>query len=272
MATLVVHVLRSSSGIHPGSAVALCVARDLANLRGAAVTALAMGDAGDRDHEVARQCAVFGADQLLFVGPPDLPLLAQRLRPRKFFAPQTPEGARFLEQFGVAERGTVGELRVDGRYSVERVPEDVACRVEAGVLPWYDLGDTLEPDYGGAFADGAPVAWLSDPESADNARIYHLSSDDALPSSLRDELGCEGVAVDALSELRDAVLLCTRATLDAQRPAVEDRHRSVRLFVLDPGGDAQLLPVSLAADVHLCGPEAAVFNALKEPAWRASLR
>ena len=54
MASLIVHVLRAPAGIHPASAVALCVARDLATERGATGTALAMGDLnGDGYTDVA---------------------------------------------------------------------------------------------------------------------------------------------------------------------------------------------------------------------------
>ena len=139
MASLVVHVLRAPASIHPASAVALCVARDFATRRGATVVALAMGDAGDGDQDVAAKCSRYGADQILFVGPEDLGRLQERVAPRRVFAPNTPEGRGFLAGLGVEEADTASLLvgrPVDAEEATHAVvgvhPEVVGARVVAG--------------------------------------------------------------------------------------------------------------------------------------------
>ena len=151
MASLIVHVLRAPAGIHPASAVALCVARDLATQRGAAVTALAMGDAGDRDHEVTAMCGRYGADQLLFVGPEDLERLKERVAPRRVFVPNTPEGKTFLANLGIDDSET-SALLVERPMTVEALGDSTGLLLHAGTLPWHNLEDVIDPDYGENFA------------------------------------------------------------------------------------------------------------------------
>ena len=49
MAHIVVYLQRTPHGLHPASAVGLCWARDIASERGATVTAVCPGDAGEFD-------------------------------------------------------------------------------------------------------------------------------------------------------------------------------------------------------------------------------
>ena len=270
MATLVVHVLRAPAGIHPASAIALSVARDLANARGATVTALAMGDAGDRDQNVATKCGMYGADQLLFVGPEDLERLKERVAPRKVFAPNTPEGRAFLAGFGIDQTDTTSHL-VLRPMNAEDLGSAKGHLLHAGTLPWHALADVIEPDYGEHFASGTPVAWLATGDDASPATFYTLQDDPDLSEGALSPLGAQVITNDALGALDGGVLLCSRGGYDGATDALASRNRAVQLWIID-GSEPPLSPsTAAAADFVFAGPADVVVSALKEPQWREAL-
>lgn len=273
MATVVVFVLRDRTGIHPASAVSLCVARDLADRRGATVTALAMGDAGDLDHIVTREVARKGADQLVFVGPADLTSFAHRVVPRKVLVPNTPEGLDVLERLGL-DVGETASLVVATAQEAKTATErrETGLLVTAGTLPWHDCPDAIEPDYGGAFEEGIPCPWVTGaPQAESGGRLVALDHDAGLDASALAELGVESVSADAIADLHDATLLASPAAVADHGETLRARHRSLKLVLIDahapPAGPAP----DLAVDFALVGPSARVLGALKETSWRAAL-
>ena len=64
MAHILVYAQRTPQGIHPASAAALCLARDIASDRGATITAVCPGDAGRADQFVIGAVSRYGADLL----------------------------------------------------------------------------------------------------------------------------------------------------------------------------------------------------------------
>lgn len=273
MATVVVFVLRDRTGIHPASAVSLCVARDLADRRGAAVTALAMGDAGDLDHVVTREVARRGADQLLFVGPADLTSLAHRVVPRKVLVPNTPEGRDVLDRLGLDVSETASLVVATAQQSeTAGTLREVGLLVTAGTLPWHDCPDAIEPDYGGAFEEGIPCPWVTEAgEMESPRRLVALEHDTGLDASAMTELGVETVTAEVIADLHDATLIASPAAVADHDATLRARHRSLKLVLVDahppPAGPAP----ELAVDFALVGPSARVLGALKETSWRAAL-
>ncbi|MGB1700411.1 MAG: hypothetical protein ACPHRO_10680 [Nannocystaceae bacterium] len=270
MATLIVHVLRAPAGIHPASAISLCVARDLATRRGATVTALAMGDAGDGDQDVAGQCSRYGADQLLFVGPDDLPHLMSRIAPRKVFVPNTPEGETFLRRLGIEEPATT-TLHVSAPTTLDDIEDAKGVLVHAGTLPWHALDDVVEPDYGEHFADGSPVPWSAAGVGARKGNFFVLEGDPDCAPDVLPNLNVEAVSVSALPSLDGGALLCSRRGFDADADAIASRNRALQLCVIDPEVPPRALPTTAAADFVFAGPVEDVAEALKEPVWREAM-
>ena len=270
MASLLVHVLRAPANIHPASAVALCVARDFATRRGATVVALAMGDAGDGDQDVAAKCSRYGADQILFVGPADLGRLQERVAPRRVFAPNTPEGRAFLAGLGVEDADTAS-LLVGRPVDAEALGESKGLLIHAGTLPWHALEDVVEPDYGEHFADGVPVPWGSASGDGAPASFYMLDDDPVLSTAELESLKVETIAATAIASLERGTLLCSAPGYRGASDAIATRHRAVRLCIIDASEPPLSPPTTAAADFVFAGPTDAVVTALKEPEWREAL-
>jgi hypothetical protein len=158
MAHILVYLQRTPRGLHPASAVALCLARDVASERGATVTAIGTGDGGPADASLARAAARFGADQLLLAGPTGFSDLVTQLRPAHVLVPWTREGLDAASRLG---RGEPIPRWVDRRRPEFREP-DALTAVVAGEFPWHDFPGVLEAEYGGDVAEGALPPWLTD--------------------------------------------------------------------------------------------------------------
>ena len=126
MAHILVYVQRTPHGIHPASAVALCLARDLGSDFGATITAVCPGDAGKANYKVSRAAGRFGADNLLFAGPTGLGTLQKRLNPGLVLTPWTAEGVAIAEDLEGgpeevrAQQGAHGERDQDRKGQHDR--------------------------------------------------------------------------------------------------------------------------------------------------------
>lgn len=143
MAHVVVYLQRTTRGLHPGSMVALCLAREVAETRGASVTSLCLGDAGAFDDRLIVEASRAGADQIVFLGPEGIHKLFRRLAPRHVIAPYTRESGSVLAQAGI---GPMVGRWIDGPPASPHKLEPVIGTV-AGTLPWQQSPMQIEPEY-----------------------------------------------------------------------------------------------------------------------------
>lgn len=143
MAHVVVYLQRTTRGLHPGSMVALCLAREVADARGASVSSLCLGDAGAFDDRLIVEASRAGADQIVFLGPEGVQKLFRRLAPRHVFAPYTREAGSVLAQAGI---GPMVGRWIDGPPSNPQRLEPVIGAI-AGSLPWQQSPMQIEPEY-----------------------------------------------------------------------------------------------------------------------------
>lgn len=142
MGHIVVYLQRTTRGLHPGSLVALCVAREVADTRGAAVLSLCLGDAGAFDDRVVIEASRAGTDQLVFLGPEGIQKLVRRLQPRHVLSPYTREASSVLAQAGV---GPMVGRWIGGPPGPGKL--ETAVGVVAGSLPWQQAPLLIEPEY-----------------------------------------------------------------------------------------------------------------------------
>lgn len=142
MAHVVVYLQRTTRGLHPGSLAALCIAREVADARGAAVLSLCLGDAGAFDDRVVTEASRAGTDQLVFLGPEGIQKLVRRLQPRHVLGPYTREAGSVLAQAGIGP--------MLGRWfggPPAPVKLETVIGVVAGSLPWQQAPLHIEPEY-----------------------------------------------------------------------------------------------------------------------------
>lgn len=142
MAHVVVYLQRTTRGLHPGSLVALCVAREIADARGSAVISLCLGDAGAFDDRVVVEASRAGTDQLVFLGPEGIQKLVRRLQPRHVLSPYNAEASSVLAQAGV---GPMVARWIGGPPTSGKL--ETAIGVVAGCLPWQQAPLLIEPEY-----------------------------------------------------------------------------------------------------------------------------
>jgi hypothetical protein len=143
MAHIVVYLQRTPQGLHPASAAALCLARDIASDRGATVTGVCAGDAGAFDRGMLAAAGRFGADVMLFCGPNGIDNIRERLNPVHILVPWTPEGAAAVE-------GLSGGPLIPRWLSQPHPPwggADAITGIVAGALPWHEHHTELEAEY-----------------------------------------------------------------------------------------------------------------------------
>ncbi len=142
MAHVVVYLQRTTRGLHPGSLVALCLAREVADARGAAVISLCLGDAGAFDDRVVVEASRAGTDQLVFLGPEGIQKLVRRLQPRHVLSPYNREASSVLAQAGI---GPMVGRWIGGPPGPSKL--EPAVGVVAGSLPWQQMPMSIEPEY-----------------------------------------------------------------------------------------------------------------------------
>jgi hypothetical protein len=269
MAHILVYVQRTPHGIHPASALALCLARDLGSEFGATITAVCPGDAGKANSRVCRATGRYGADALLFTGPDGLTTLHRRLNPGLILVPWTAEGLAVANKIP-------GDAGAVPHWLYEPQPEwssdELVTGIIAGAQPWYDLPTVLDADIeSDANAIECPP-WASDLDPAPTSPLYYLAPPDLDPltrSNLQ-SIGAQPVQEDQATSLSGGTLLLLDTAVDAPPPVIEARPPALRV-ILFPGATPRFHPRWALADWVIPGlwPEAT--RQLRSELWKLSL-
>ncbi len=272
MAHLLVYLQRTPYGLHPASAVGVCLARDLASRWGATVTAIAMGDGGDADTAITNRASACGADIVHYVGEGGFRRSLERLRPRHVLLPWTSEAISIAEEAGLS---APQPRWVRGSQPDEELDEVTA--IVAGGLPWHDFETRLEAEYEGEVASiGLPV-WMSSPiplsTSGNERPLYFVGPsdlDDAVNNGLA-ELGARRITPDEAAQLPNAsTLLWMDAGPNGLPQPIAERPPHIRVVLL-PGASAQPGAAWGEAEFVLVGEWSLVVRELLSPVWRAAL-
>jgi hypothetical protein len=264
MAHILVYVQRTPQGIHPASAVALCLARDIGSERGATVTGLCAGDAGALDKGILAASSRFGADITLFGGPHSLEDLVERLHPVHVLTPWTPEG---LAAVGTLPLGPP-VLRWLDRPDPQWAGADAITGLVAGTVPWHAFGEQLEAEYAGdvelvpmlpwvdrvaAIAAEAPAPTF---QIAGEGPVRYVGPD-ILDDSVRrrlERLDAEPMSLEGMTSMGGGTILWL---LPGAGPIPEaqlaDRNAGTRLVLL-PGPDAKVDASWSSVDWVFAGP------------------
>jgi len=269
MAHILVYVQRTPHGIHPASALALCLARDLGSEFGATITALCPGDAGKANSRICRAAGRYGADALLFTGPDGLAALHRRLNPGLILVPWTAEGIAAADK-------VPGESGAAPHWLYEPQPEwssdELVTGIIAGAQAWYDLPTVLDADIeSDAHAIETPP-WASELEPAPNTPLRYLAPHDLDPltrSNLH-SVGAQSVAPDEAASLDRGTLLLLDTGSDAPAAFIEARSPALRV-ILFPGATPRFHPRWSLAEWVIPGlwPEAT--RQLRSELWKLSL-
>jgi|GEM_PF-1406572 len=157
MAHVVVYLQRTPRGLHPGSALALCLARDVADQHGAAVLGLGLGDAGPFDDRMILEASRAGADQIVFLGPEGIQKLVRRLAPRHVLAPYTREAGSVLAQAGIGPM--VGRWFGGAPEQISKLEPVIG--VVAGTSCWQRAPLQIEPEYEADVTQVELPEWLA---------------------------------------------------------------------------------------------------------------
>lgn len=279
MAHILVYLERTPKGLHPASALALCVARDIASNRGASVTAVCPGDAGSLDAGIGRAAGRFGADVVMFLGPEGLTSMIDRLHPVHLLAPWTPEGLGAVQDLslGPAIPRWIDRARPPGAGS------DTVTGIVAGALPWHAMESSLDPEYLGE-VDRVPLPeWVAGAMKVDEGEALGFSMvpegglhyvPPAPPGpeigALLQRLGAEPIDPEHLSDLSDGALVWFCNGAGELPEALRQTPATVRSMVLT-GSDGAFDPSWMYADVVVPGAFDKALARLAEPLWRAAL-
>jgi hypothetical protein len=279
MAHILVHLQRTPMGMHPASAVALCLARDLGSERGATVTGVCAGDAGALDRAMVSGAARYGADVVVFCGPGGLERLHERLRPVHVLTPFTSEGLAAVQGLPT---GPVVPRWVDARRPSWGAP-DAVSGIVAGVLPWHDLDESLEAEYQGDVERVPMPAWVHDVEAPvgpggteplpiESPEVSFFAPE-GIDAELRGRLSALGARAVGVSD----VAASTKGTCIWLEPgagplpdALSQRGPASRVVLL-PGPDGTFDASWALADWVLTGPWPRVLADLQGPAWQRAL-
>lgn len=276
MAHILVYLQRTLYGLHPGSAVALCLARDIGSERGATVTALCAGDAGPMDQGIVRAASTYGADVVLFTGPNGLEHMQTRLRPVHILTPWTTEGEAAVQGL---PGGPATPRWLDDPQPRWSEP-DAITGVVAGTLPWHDLGGELEPEYEGDVGEVPMPAWVKDAPGEGEAVGFRAAADgpiqfhapgglDDATEALLSSIGAKPLPADALGSALSGTVVWLDGT-SALPESLAQRGPDSRLILL-PGPDADILPSWSHADWVLPGDTAETLRQLQSELWRSAL-
>lgn len=270
MAHILVHLQRTPGGLHPGSAVALCRARDIASERGATITAVCPGDAGALDKGIATAAGRFGADILVFGGPSGLCSLYQQLNPVHVLVPWTEEGLSITTELPAGPAVP--------RWLTTRRPAwggaDSITAVVAGTLPWHALPEALEAEYQADVDEVPRPAWVSAAPDDGEAPVFAIggaplrwlasSAPDSSTLAVLGRLGAEPASSPEDAARPGGTVLWISA--DPVPEALAERARSSRLVVL-PGEGTGLDPSWQAAEWVFPGPAATALEAILDSPW-----
>ncbi len=272
MAHILVHLQRTPHGLHPASAVALCLARDVGSDRGATVTGVVVGDAGPTDEGVATAAGRFGCDQVMVGGPGILGDLYRRLHPVHVLTPWTPEG-----------QATTAELPSGPavpRWVDKRHPDfggvDAITGVIAGVWPWHRFPTPLEPEYAGDVAAAEIPNWARKLSAALPAfgglaagPIRYVAPPDLSHAAQTQllNLGAEKIGFDDISAGLTGTLLWMDAGLSGIPESIAARDPASSVVLL-PGPQGSVQETWSRADWVLPGAWPEILAQLQEAPWR----
>jgi hypothetical protein len=279
MAHILVYLQRTPQGLHPASAVALCFARDLGSERGATVTGMCAGDAGELDRAMVGGAGRFGADNMVFCGPGGIERLQERLRPVHVLAPWTAEGIAAMQGL---PSGPMVPRWIDQRRPAWGAP-DAVTGVVAGTLAWHDFDEQLEAEYQGD-VDRVPMPeWVKDaavPLSPAGTERLVISQPElgyvapaAIDAELRAKLTLTGAKPSTPEEVARAQggsYLWLAPGAGALPEALSRRGPGSRVVLL-PGPDGIFDPSWALADWVLPGVWPEVLGMLQSPPWRRAL-
>jgi hypothetical protein len=277
MAHVVVYLQRTTRGLHPGSMVALSLAREVGDERGAAVLGLCLGDAGAFDDRLVVEASRSGADQIVFLGPEGIPKLFRRLSPRHVFSPYTREAGSVLAQAGIGPM--VGRL-VDGPPANVRKLEPVVGTI-AGILPWQQSPLQIEPEYEADVTQVQLPEWLV--AAADRVTDLTTTAEqppllytapgielDAETQAALTSLGAYPVTPDGYSGYREGTLLWFDGAGQGLPVTLVERSPGLRVILL-PGPGPLTGPVDSSwgmADFVLAGEWPVVVREFNGAAWK----
>lgn len=271
MASVLVYLERSPKGLHPASALATCLARDIGTSRGASVLAVCLGDGGAFDDHVVAAAGKAGADQVVFVGPNGLRSMVDRLHPKHVFVPWTTAGNEAMHGAGLETEGTVwiGEP-VTELKSLARV-----MGVVAGTLPWHQMPGLIEAEFDGEVDQASPPEWVSQataPPVRDGS-IYYVGPQDLAPEvkGALDGLGAQSVNPDYVNQHQSGTLLWLDAGPGGLPEPLRNRPPTARVIALPGGPLKEIHPSWTWADWVLPGPWEQALNELSGDAWKAAL-
>lgn len=261
MAHILVYAQRTPQGIHPASAAALCLARDIGSERGATVSAVCPGDAGRADQFVIGAVSRYGADVLTFLGPAGLRPLQERLHPLLVFVPYTEEGLAAAEAIGGAEALWLQEPEVEW----DRLASITA--IVAGALPWYELPSVIDAEYDNEASLVDLPEWVTRIEQhSGRGPLRHFARDD-LDQATRAALasiGAKPVGPEYLDQHGSGTLLWLGGPL----PEALARRGPGARVALFPGEDAEVEPSWARADWVLPGAWPDAVKQLHSELWK----
>ncbi len=278
MAHVVVYLQRTTRGLHPGSMVALCLAREVADARGASVLGLCLGDAGAFDDRLIVEASRAGSDQIVFLGPEGIEKLVRRLAPRHVFAPYTREAGSVLAQAGV---GPMVGRWIDGPPANPHKIEPVIGTI-AGSLPWQQAPMQIEPEYEADVTQVELPDWLvAAAEQATNLTttaeqppLLYVAPDSPLDDDTKTALaglGAYEIKADDYARYPEGTLLWFDSTGQGLPLVLVERSAGLRVLLL-PGPVEITGPVDSSwgmADFVLRGHWAEVVREFNGTAWKS---
>jgi hypothetical protein len=277
MAHVVVYLQRTTRGLHPGSAAALCLAREVGDARGATVLSLCLGDAGAFDDRLLVEASRCGTDQVVFLGPEGIQKLFRRLAPRHVFAPYTREAGSVLAQAGIGPM--VGRWIDSPPNSLTKLEPVIG--VVSGGLPWQQAPMTIEPEYEADVTQVELPAWLvAAAEQATDLTttaeppplMYVDSPSNPIDSETKVALDVLG-AFPVAANYKDGTLLWFDARGEGLPVGLVERAPGLRVILLPgPGAHETSGPIDASwgmADFVLAGSWAAVVRDFNRAAWKS---
>lgn len=269
MAHILVYAQRTPQGIHPASAAALCLARDIASDRGATITAVCPGDAGRADQFVIGAVSRYGADLLTFCGPASMRPLQDRLRPLVCFVPHTEEG------LAAAETLAGGPSETTWLHDPAMEWDNLAAvtSIIAGTLPWYDLPTIIDAEYDNeaSLVDLPPWIDRLDAQFGRGPLRYFAPHDlDAPTRASLTSLGARQASAEYLEQHESGTLLWFSGASSGLPNFVRQRGPGARVMYF-PGADAPQHISWSAADWVIPGEWAEAVKPLHSDLWKSVL-
>lgn len=264
MAHILVYAQRTPQGIHPASAAALCLARDIGSERGATISAVCPGDAGRADQFVIGAVSRFGADLLTFVGPAGLRPLYDRLHPLLVFVPYTEEGLAAAETIGAPETLWLQEPEVEW----DRLASLTA--IVSGTLPWYELPAIIDAEYDNEASLVELPEWVAKIEQhAGRGPLRHFGREDLdqATRAVLASIGAKSVGPEYLDQHSSGTLLWLGGR-EAPLPEVLAQRSPGARVVLFPGEQAEADASWARADWVLAGPWPEAVKQLHSELWK----